>query len=274
MPRMSWTPQRDLARFCVEFWGMERDFGEGRSFTLTPDGYVELMVHTGDLRFGGDGPVRKWPEASIVGLLAAPVEVVGRGRVKVLAARLHGFAAASYFGRPLTGIVPGWSGLNPRKLQAALARGDFSAVPQLWEQALAPRLQAALELWPSAEPARLIAERSGDIRSNEIAEIVGRSRRSVERLVRSTSGLSPKSLARLQRFQALRDSLWRSPETSLAELAEQAGYADQAHAAREFHARSGRSLRAFRRCLRELAAWAAAQDQMAQLFKKSRAAKR
>ena len=65
------------------------------------------------------------------------------------------------------------------------------------------------------------------------------SERHLRRLVADHTGLEPRTLprvARFQRFLALSD---RAAEPSLAALAVRAGYADQAHLTREVRALSG-----------------------------------
>jgi AraC-like DNA-binding protein len=58
-------------------------------------------------------------------------------------------------------------------------------------------------------------------------------------------GGSPKSLARLARFEEARDLLWRYPDVDLPGLAQICGYTDQAHLTREFKRFSNRTPRQF-----------------------------
>jgi len=73
----------------------------------------------------------------------------------------------------------------------------------------------------------------------ELASAAAWSPRQLEREFRRRVGLTPKSLARILRFQnVLR---WRGirPEWPWADLAAHAGYADQAHLVRDFRAFAG-----------------------------------
>ena len=58
-------------------------------------------------------------------------------------------------------------------------------------------------------------------------------------LFRQATGFSPKRYARLMRFRALLDSLREAPELSLAALALECGFSDQAHMNREFREFAG-----------------------------------
>jgi AraC-like DNA-binding protein len=49
------------------------------------------------------------------------------------------------------------------------------------------------------------------------------------------------------RFEQVRNRLWLSPETSLAQLAQELGYTDQSHLSREFKRYSGATPAAFAR---------------------------
>jgi AraC-like DNA-binding protein len=76
----------------------------------------------------------------------------------------------------------------------------------------------------------------GDIRIDGVARAVDLSERQLERLVRQHVGLSPKRLARIARLRA---ALSSARAGALAEVAAAAGYADQAHFARDVRALTG-----------------------------------
>jgi AraC-like DNA-binding protein len=74
----------------------------------------------------------------------------------------------------------------------------------------------------------------GQMRIEELASSSGLSRRHLERQFKQTIGLSPKRLARLIRFEAVRDQLLRDPLYSLNDLPFEFGYTDQAHFIHDF----------------------------------------
>lgn len=93
----------------------------------------------------------------------------------------------------------------------------------------APDRRVAYALDRLARPAARVAE---------VAAGLGLSERHLRRLILDRTGLEPRTLrgvARFQRFLALADA----GEPSLAVLAARAGYADQAHLSREVRALSG-----------------------------------
>lgn len=74
----------------------------------------------------------------------------------------------------------------------------------------------------------------GRMRIEELATSTGLSRRQLERHFKEVLGLTPKRLARLIRFEAVRDHLIRDPLYRLNELPFEFGYTDQAHFIHDF----------------------------------------
>jgi AraC-like DNA-binding protein len=71
-------------------------------------------------------------------------------------------------------------------------------------------------------------------------------RRHRSRLFERHLGIPPRTVGRILRFQFTLRSLMRDPEGSLAELASEAGYYDQAHFIREFRLMTGGVPRGYR----------------------------
>ncbi|MDV8066357.1 helix-turn-helix transcriptional regulator [Rhodococcus sp. IEGM 1366] len=112
------------------------------------------------------------------------------------------------------------------------------------------RVDATLleNLWPSICPddtaqigyAALTA--SPEIRVREVASDLGVSERHFRRTIAASTGLSPKTIQRVQRMQnvlMLARGTNTSAHMSLANLAVHAGYADQAHLSRDVQALTG-----------------------------------
>lgn len=88
-----------------------------------------------------------------------------------------------------------------------------------------------------------LCERGGAIAVQELAAEVGWSRRHLTDRFTAEFGLAPKVAARVLRFERTVGRLRRRPDTRLADLSADFGYADQAHLTREFRAIAGCSPR-------------------------------
>ncbi|MFH8593946.1 helix-turn-helix domain-containing protein [Streptomyces rimosus] len=130
---------------------------------------------------------------------------------------------------------------------------------------LADVLAARMARGPRPDPAvawawRRLAATAGAVRIEALADHLGWSRRHLVRRFREQIGPSPKTVARLFRFERATGLLratahlrGRTPAPPLAAVAAEAGYADQAHLSRE--------VRAFAQCTpRALAAALATPD--------------
>jgi AraC-like DNA-binding protein len=84
-----------------------------------------------------------------------------------------------------------------------------------------------------------LQQTGGNLRLTDLAAEVGWSRRHLAGQFQAETGLSPKAAARLIRFELACDRLRAPNRPALADVAADAGYADQAHLARDFRELAG-----------------------------------
>uniref|UniRef100_UPI0015EFF52D helix-turn-helix transcriptional regulator n=1 Tax=Pseudonocardia pini TaxID=2758030 RepID=UPI0015EFF52D len=84
-----------------------------------------------------------------------------------------------------------------------------------------------------------LSETGGTLRISDLADEIGWSRRHLALRFRDETGLSPKSAARVIRFERACDLLRAADRPALADTAAVCGYADQAHLARDFRDLAG-----------------------------------
>ena len=121
----------------------------------------------------------------------------------------------------------------------------------------------ALEEWlrshrrPSSPDSKRAAELVDRIASNDdilsveqLAADAGATVRGVQRLFRRHVGASPKFVIRRARLQEAALRIERGDDASLAGLAAELGYADQAHFSRDFKRLTGKNPRAFAKSVR------------------------
>ncbi len=95
--------------------------------------------------------------------------------------------------------------------------------------------------------AELADSEPGLLRVADLAAAMGASERTVERLAADYLGPTPAALMRRRRIQLAAERLRAAPETPLADLAQELGYADQPHLTRDFRAVLGLTPREYAR---------------------------
>lgn len=96
----------------------------------------------------------------------------------------------------------------------------------------------------------LAEDRADIVRVDDLAGALGVAPRTLERLVRGHVGLTPLWLIECRRLQHAATVLRRDPDTDLADLAAELGYADQAHLTRRYRVVVGETPGATRRAAR------------------------
>lgn len=129
----------------------------------------------------------------------------------------------------------------------AQARDSVQAAAVL-ESAIAERLARVARADVRAEPTQhtrlaldsaAMLTRSAGANVNTVAGKLGVSERHLRRVFRETLGVSPKTFARLARFQRALGAARASGQVSWASIAADSGYYDQAHLIAEFRMLSG-----------------------------------
>jgi AraC-like DNA-binding protein len=93
--------------------------------------------------------------------------------------------------------------------------------------------------------AQLLYHTKGQFRVAELANRCHTSARQLERKFDEATGVSPKTLARAIRFEAIRSRLMFQPDANLTDLAYEFGYTDQAHFIHDFKAFTDKTPSAF-----------------------------
>jgi AraC-like DNA-binding protein len=86
-----------------------------------------------------------------------------------------------------------------------------------------------------------LEESSGNLRIADLADEVGWSRRHLAGKFREETGLAPKAVARLMRFERACDRLRGPARPPIAQVAADLGYVDQAHLSRDFRDLAGQT---------------------------------
>lgn len=246
-------PTAALAPHLECLWFVSDTDGSAASGAIErvlPDGCVEWIFHLGApfQRATLSGEWEGQPRSFLVGELTRFLLVKPAGQIEIMGVRFKPGGAYRFLPFPLDGLTDNsvptaeiW-GCEGTWLEESVVDASSDAErQQLVEQFLLkrfdrttsrPRLDAAVE--------EIIRSR-GQTRVHDLAGQVGLSSRQLEREFRSNVGLSPKSLARIMRFQNLLRLVGEGALRDWACLALEGGYADQPHMVREFREFTGQS---------------------------------
>ena len=135
-------------------------------------------------------------------------------------------------GAPLPAVAAAMG--RPAEAPAAAADREVAALLHGWLAPVAARVDDAGRLANAA--CRVAEERSDVQRVRDLADLLGTTTRTLSRVVRQHTGLTPKWLIECRRLQAAATRLFADPGADLAALAAELGYADQAHFTRRYRA--------------------------------------
>jgi len=197
---------------------------------VLPDAAVDVVVGSGQVRVAGPdtGPVvERFPGGAwVVGLQVRPGAVPALLGVPATALRDERVDLADLWGRAGDALRDAVAAATtPGQAAAALEAGLAERAARAPEED--PLADALLERLQAGGPAAAVADD------------LGLGERQLRRRAGAAFGYGPKVLSRVLRFSSVVDRLRTAPETPLAVLAAEAGYADQAHLTHEVRALSG-----------------------------------
>jgi AraC-like DNA-binding protein len=171
------------------------------------------------------------------GLYDRPVLTERRGHQRILQLDLTPLGARRLLGVPMDEltncVVPAEALIGAELIDRAGEAGDWDACWALVQDALARRLDDGPVPPPElAHAYDRIVQTHGRIRVESLARETGWSRRHLATLFRRDVGVTPKTLARIVRFEHARKLLGTGAD--LADVAFTCGFADQPHFTREF----------------------------------------
>lgn len=242
-------PAPVLAPFIENYWFVFTPPGE--SLDLRVDVFVDARA---DLVFNmGAAYMRAEPGRAVMlrhsnldAQRVHPITIRQRGHIIVAGARFHTAGLAAF-----VPSVHGWTnrvvpivaafGGDIVPLQRALrdAVGQPQAQGALLDAFFTARLDATdakKVLW--SLKSKIETER-GLVRMDTLCEDAGISIRQLDRLFRQHLGISPKTFARIARFQTAIGLLKKDPGGTLADVAARCGYYDQSHFVHEFRRFAG-----------------------------------
>ncbi len=234
--------ESELQDFIKCYWTLTGALIETQN--IVPDGCAEMIIHRGDLyrQYAEDGTFHLQPRSFIFGQITKPLMVQPEGRTEIFAVRFHPHGLAPFCSMPLSELEN--RAVDLRELfgdqgaeleNAILKAADVSVIIErveafLWHCFLNngsfdDRVNSAVSV---------ILQSTGAVNIQSLASDSQVQQRQLQRMFKQRVGLSPKQLARLVRLQAAIRQLNEGKFSTLAEMALEFNYYDQAHFIKEF----------------------------------------
>jgi AraC-like DNA-binding protein len=237
-------PHPELAAVVRTYWWLRGDAEagvarRGAGGSCAADGSPELIVNLAE-------PWSRWRRTVRVrrsrrhSSSADPGPIRAHGRVALVAVRFEAHGAAPLVDA-IGALTDRWTPLEAlrspslRALPSALAgAADVPAQARLLDDALRAAFAGGTPVDVLVGDAvRAIRASHGAVEIDALARELGVTARTLQRRFAASAGLSPKSLARIVRFQRV-FAAWRDDPQSLSRAALESGYFDQSHLVRDF----------------------------------------
>ena len=246
-------PPEELRDAIRCFWYDRKDFGAlPTAFEVVPDGYAEIIFYFGSTcSLATPAGVQPLPSPFLLGLLNQPVIFYAENRLEII-----GIRCLPWMVFDLLGLPPGQDGVRVMAHPIARLQAPLAACVQTGQVAEALAQVAQYFMQARAQGTRngllrkagnAMQAANGTLPVSQVAAAAHATIRTLERKFKQAAAYTVKDVSGLMRFEQVRNRLWRQPEASLAGLAQELGYADQAHLSREFKRYSGTTPGAFAR---------------------------
>ncbi len=250
-------PHDALAPYIENYWEV----------TSTPDAPVDLRVDVyvdarSDLIFNFGAPYarteiggehRLVSRSTFEAQRLVPIRIEQRGDVRTRGVRFRLGGPGAFAVVPLRGVTggsvepSGVFGADAPKLASELdAAPDLEACAAILDDFFLARETTADGFRTFRRALQRLEATDGRASVSDVAEHTGVSPRHVARLFARYLGIPPKTLGRVLRFQRTMRMLMSDPGCSLSEVAQSAGYFDQAHFIRDFRRMTGGVPRGYR----------------------------
>lgn len=237
-------PGPDLARYIKCIWALEHDYsGPFHNHEhLWADANGELIFTNGNpysLKISAGR--RRLPEQFVIGPFKKEFDLYSDGFTKLVAIRFWPWGMYQFSLRPMAELVdkilPAEKVFGPKvKLLAeCLAYKTSEERMELLHNFIRDEVRKSDGPKPTVYPigSRIISEK-GRMTIQDLSREFNFSRRRLERIFQTETGLSPKTLSRIVRFNHAKRLIEQDPNISLAELTQEAGFCDQSHFSKTF----------------------------------------
>jgi len=246
-------PPDELRNIIKCFWYDRKDYGEQQTaFEVIPDGYAEIIFYFGSLHSMAYGVgLQLLPSPFMVGLLNRTAVFYAKGCLQIIGIRCFPWTVFDLLGLPsgkheVRVFEHPIASLQPSLDESVQDGKIHDAIGLVKQHFMETRLRIAADSM-LFKAGVAMQDANGRIPVNQVAAAAHATVRTLERKFKESSGHTVKDVTGLMRFEQVRNRLWLYPDSGIAALAHELGYADQAHLSREFKRYSGTTPAAFAR---------------------------
>lgn len=244
------VPDQSIARYVKSILVYNNEDDNDR--TVLPffaDGYPGLIYHTAvkNMTLFPSGQLMK--PFFIYGQTLHPIELVVKGRFRMVIFQLFPFALRSLFKLDALSLNEDCYNLmasekaTVQKLESVDSQQNYISV--ITELLCAKVRSMTVQNDLIKEAIQLILNSHGTVSVRKITEQLNVSERSLQRLFKAEAGISPKKFSKIVQFQASLDQLSKEEYSKLSQIAYEKGFADQSHFIRMFRQYTGNTPSSF-----------------------------
>lgn len=248
-----YEPLPELQPYVGAFWVQEKSSISFSRAVMLPDSYIELIIAL--------GPPQQWeletglridaPSASLVRLQREPMRVHPLQDFRAIGIHLHAWSARPLVGKqtnleePYIKLDETWQHFARDIEHTVQQQGYPAAVAHLQQVVAEMYRRSSFDVTPVRHAGTLLQATHGQLGIYDLADQCYISPSQLQRNFKDYVGVSPKTYARIVRFETICDRLLNDPTYPTLELASEFGYADQAHFIRDFKTLSTQTPREF-----------------------------
>lgn len=256
MNYQTYPPSESLSPFVKCFWTLRAPAEDiPQKQRIIPDGCMEMIFHLGDhfVQYSMDSERIIQPKSFVFGQITTPLDIEPTGVTDIFAVRFHveGFRpfCTIPFQQMENRAVPfleifGEDGmiLSESVMSKVLTEDRIRVVEEFLFSRL--DLKSTIDVI-SKDCVNLIYELKGQGTVKDVSEELKVNRRSLERKLSESVGLSPKQLAKIVRMQGVLNSLLLAENPRFTDIAYEGEFYDQAHFIKDFKEFTGQSPKHF-----------------------------
>ena len=245
MNRYEIIPAPQLQADVKFIWALEENAKTYNRDNIFPDSYIELIINCGAPLYleTDDGGRVDMPQVFLNGLQRKPLKLRTEGLSQLVAMRMYPWAVNPLLNvqanRTNEAIMPldsTWQAFGKSIYATVQHAGYEEAMYKLQEYVCDIANRPPHDLHAIRRATNQLYASAGQVRMNELATQTALSTSQFERRFKFLTGVTPKTMARLIRFETIRNVLIVNPLRRTADLAQDFGYTDQAHFIHDFKA--------------------------------------